>query len=646
MCMDKAKDAERENGAGDAGAAALGIALDAARADPGMTEEARTLLREQARLARVQADQLSEEAVLMRWSLRLRHASELMKFAFELSVALVLIAIVAALGTSMWSAAHDNGLVIEAFSVPPNLAARGLNGEVVASQFLDKLTRMQAETNSIRPAGTYRNNWGDDIKVEIPDTGISISELSRYLRQWLGHETHITGEVFSVPSGIAVTARARDSGATFTGKEGDLDSLLQKAAEAIYAETQPYRYAAFLDEMGRYREAMVALTKLAAEATPDERSWALSLLGDLYRFYNRPAEALATLREGVAADPMNAHAWDNLSSAEIELGHIEDAFRHTQQALALYDNDTVAFDPGRVAITKLQDKAFVASTLGDYVTAAAMDEDIRQLPDSGGSQTQAAADEALDAAFDHDLLRARGILAGIQAVDVNQRVNLWFQSAGVAFLARDWRTLARLLDNTTVFRLAPASYRPVLQAILARIPASALAEARAQQGDLAGAHQLIADTPLDCYYCVRMRGKIDTIAHNWTGAAYWFAFAVHEAPSVPMAFNDWGTMLLKKSDVNGAISMFNAAVVRGPRFADPREGWGEALMHENRSDLALAKFEAANRFAPNWGRLHLEWGEALFYLGHKSEAESQWKRAAQLDLTTHDRMQLARLRSP
>jgi hypothetical protein len=157
--------------------------------------------------------------------------------------------------------------------LPPDLASRGLSGEVVASQLLDKLARMQAETNSIRPAGTYRNNWGDDIKVEIPDTGISIGELNRYLRHWLGRETHITGEIYRVPAGIALTARARDAGTTFTGKETDFDNLLQKAAEAIYAETQPYRYAAFLDQMGRIPEAMPVLKRLATDAAPAERAW-------------------------------------------------------------------------------------------------------------------------------------------------------------------------------------------------------------------------------------------------------------------------------------------------------------------------------------------------------------------------------------
>ncbi|MGH6889173.1 MAG: hypothetical protein ACREHF_08265 [Rhizomicrobium sp.] len=641
--MDEMEEGERGK-SGDAGAAALGVALDAARSNPDMTEDARVLLREQARLARMQADQLGEDAGLMRWSLRFRHASAVMKFAFELAIAFVLAAIAAALATAMWSAAHDNGLVIEAFSVPPDFASRGLTGEAVASRLLDKLTRMQKATNSIRPADTYRNNWGDDIKVEIPDTGISIGELNLYLRQWLGSETHITGEIYRTSSGIAVTARARDAGVTFAGKESDVDSLLQKAAESVYSETQPYRYAAFLDEQGRDREAIAVLRNLAAESAPAERAWALSLLGNLYNFFGHSNEALATLRAGVAADPSNAHAWDNLASDEQQLDHIEDGYRHTQQALARYDTGSVAFSPDRVAITKLQDQAFLASAVGDYLTAEAKDEGIRRLPDRGGSQVQAATDEAIEEAMDHDLARARTLLAGIHPVGVNERLNAWFQDASVAFVGRDWRMLARLLDPRRVFQIAPAPFHRLLQAILARIPASMLADARAEQGDIAGARRIVAATPLDCYDCVRLRGRIDTAAGNWGGAAFWFARAVRMAPSIPVAPSDWGTMLLKKGELHRAVKEFAAAHAKGPHFADPLEGWGEALIRLNRSDLALAKLEAANRFAPNWGRLHLVWGEALSYVGRQSEARAQWTIAARLALTGAERAKLARLR--
>ncbi len=45
----------------------------------------------------------------------------------------------------VWSAATDRGLVVEAFSAPPDLAARGLTGQVVAKQLLDRAAQLQSQ---------------------------------------------------------------------------------------------------------------------------------------------------------------------------------------------------------------------------------------------------------------------------------------------------------------------------------------------------------------------------------------------------------------------------------------------------------------------------------------------------------------------
>jgi hypothetical protein len=70
--------------------------------------------------------------------------------------------------------------VIEAFEVPPDLAQRGLTGQVIAKQVLDQISEMEARTSlvSARPANSYSNSWGTDLKIEVPETGISFGELN------------------------------------------------------------------------------------------------------------------------------------------------------------------------------------------------------------------------------------------------------------------------------------------------------------------------------------------------------------------------------------------------------------------------------------------------------------------------------------
>ena len=101
-------------------------------------------------------------------------------------------------------------------------------------------------------------------------------------------------------------------------------------------------------------------------------------------------------------------------------------------------------------------------------------------------------------------------------------------------------------------------------------------------------------------------------------------------------------MLLAAGDAAGAVGKFQSANQKGPHFADPLEGWAEALMAKNQSHLALAKFKEANKYAPNWGRLHLKWGHALAYAGKREEARAQFARAAQLDLTPSEKLELVR----
>jgi tetratricopeptide (TPR) repeat protein len=159
---------------------------------------------------------------------------------------------------------------------------------------------------------------------------------------------------------------------------------------------------------------------------------------------------------------------------------------------------------------------------------------------------------------------------------------------------------------------------------------------------LSEAHTLIDKTPLDCYDCIRNRAIIDAEEDNLKGATFWFARATALGPSIPMAYFQWGQMLLHNGNYNGAIAKFALAHQKSPHFADPLEMWGEALMLENRSDLAFAKFEEANKYAPNWGHLHIKWGEALGYVGQKDEAGAQYRIASTLNLSAADKVELAR----
>jgi tetratricopeptide (TPR) repeat protein len=204
--------------------------------------------------------------------------------------------------------------------------------------------------------------------------------------------------------------------------------------------------------------------------------------------------------------------------------------------------------------------------------------------------------------------------------------------------AGDWTAV--LSEAALVGPLAQ-KYRGV-RSLLPMTMAPVMAYAQAKRGDIAAAESRIAGTPPDCYVCLRTHARIAELKGDHAGADGWFARAVQDAPSIPLAYSEWGQALLSRDNPDAAIVKFTLANQKGPHFADPIEMWGEALMAKNRSDLALAKFTEAEKYAPNWGRLHLKWGEALGYTGYKDRARAQYQKASTLDLNMADNAELTK----
>jgi hypothetical protein len=117
--------------------------------------------------------------------------------------------------------------------------------------------------------------------VQIPETGISVAEFNRYLHRWLGNQTVITGELYRTATGISVTTRLGDANAAYVGSEADLGKLLQKSAEAVYAQTQPYRFAQFLLAHDRMPKATRIFSSLAIDGPETGKGWANAKLGML-----------------------------------------------------------------------------------------------------------------------------------------------------------------------------------------------------------------------------------------------------------------------------------------------------------------------------------------------------------------------------
>jgi tetratricopeptide (TPR) repeat protein len=624
-------------------AAALGAASKSEKVD--------ALIERQIALADLQIEDIKREDKLRHWSLRVRHISDMMKLTFELSVAAIVLAFAVLIGTAMWKAAHDHSLVIESFSVPGDMAARGITGQAVAALLQDKLTTMQARTDSARPADSYANNWGADIKVQIPDTGVSVGEFYQLLVSWFGDQTHISGEMYRTADGLAVTTRASgEAGDTVLGSEHDLDALMQKAAEAVYARTQKFRYAIYLVRTSQQgeKDSLAIQRTLALSGSLRDRIWAYMGLGT-YEQLSNPANASNIFARAIPLAPKFALPYQNIANAELSSGHSEAALAAGQKDIALLAHGDGEMSTRASAISLPAGRASMAEMLGDFGEGLRQNARCVLEPDYAGIAEACGASAALDQASQHDWRAARSTWSDIVApMDPIGAVQYHPFEVNLSYAMNDWSAVTRQSGAFETFLKSIESTPPFTKAFasftLSRRVWPYTAAAMAHNGDMPGALALIGKTPLDCDVCVRMRGNIAAMNHDWAGAAHWFAMVSARTPSIPFADTDWGAMLLAKGDYDGAIAKFDAANKISPHFADPLEMWGEALMAKNRSDLALAKFAEADKYAPNWGRLHLKWGEALMYSGNKDAARAQLAIADRLDLTAAEHAERLRFR--
>jgi len=603
------------------------IALDQQRHDPAPDSPARRLLIDQGRLIRTQI------------------ASERMGVALKLLTAVAGIAVAAALGVMAWDASRTEALVVQPFSVPPELAARGVTGQVTATRLLDGLAVMQGETISARAPESYANDWGDEVQVQIPQTGVSIGELQDALRGWLGKETGITGEVIRTAEGYAVTARTgAEPGKTFTGPEAELDALIRKASEAVYESTQPEGYAAWLRGKGRTDEAAAIHERLTISGPRERRAWAFA---EWAAYGKTPEVQLERAQRAVALDADLPVAHQVLAGAHRSLGHDEAAFQARRRAVTLLEGRRAEDMAPWAAVLQLKEtRADIASALGDHAGAAALYVSAAEpTPDQPPVACRQCSSNAWYQAATHHAAMGDGAgmrrMASRGAALLPSYAPLYGKIHAVSLAAalEDWPALERALTDPVltayVRQAAPHSELRSLR--------PSLAVAMAKTGRFAEARRLVETTPLDCHSCVVARGQVAAAAGDRAGAERWLGQSARMAPSLPTAPLALARARLDRGDVKGALSAVRTARKLAPDAPEALKLEADALTRRGDHDRALRLYAQAAEGHSRSGRLHLAWGRALQAAGERKAARAKWTAASRMDLSAADRAQLQAL---
>jgi tetratricopeptide (TPR) repeat protein len=597
---DEAAEVEAGEGRVSAEAFAAALAEEQARHDPEVARAAAQFLRDQSALLKAQTVELEEQRALRLHHLqgqsregRLRRFGLRLRNGLQLFTALIATGIGVGLLVMIVDAVNARSVVVEPFDAPPALAARGLTGRVVAGGVLDALSRLQAATRSAAAQRDLVNAWTGDIKVEVPETGVSIGDLDRMLKTRFGHDTHIEGDLVQTgDGGLALTIRGDGVlPKTFEGGAGDLEKLTTQAAEYVYGQSQPALYAAYLLGVGRNAEAVAFAKSTYAATAAADRPYLANIWANALQNISAPIQDSAALyREAVRLKPDFWIGYNNLMNVDLILGDEEGAWRMGEAM-----RKKAGGRPGRAPENYYQNADLLGWNLLPWRDAAIADSKTH-----AGLGSNVTVDAPAIADIDvrlHDPADAELQLQTAQSnADPSVTALTHFVHGRLAAEAGD---TARAVAEMEAFQADFAN--PVVSSNFAGYTCwVAPAEEAAGRPDKADAVLKAAGRYVDCF---RFRGDILDHRGDWTGAQKAYAQAVAIAPDLPAGFYSWGVALARHGDLAGAVTKFAAAHARGPNWADPLKAWGDALARQGRWDDARAKYDEALKHAPEWAEL-------------------------------------------
>jgi tetratricopeptide (TPR) repeat protein len=534
----------------------------------------------------------------------IRRFSDRLKIATQAFAVMSGLAIAVALCSMVVAAVRSQAVVVDSFDSPPALAERGLTGTVVAGRVLDQLTTLKAATFTAASRRKTTNAWSQDIKVQVPQTGISLGEIDRLLRARLGRDTHIGGDLVQEPDGrLSLTVRGdKILPRTFTGPPTDLGKLTTSAAEYIYGTSEPVLFAMYLSQRDRFDDSLAFMAKAYPNLSAAERPEMLNTWGLALTFTNKPAEGLARFRQALQINPRFWKAWANLTGNAEAVEGAESAYKAGVGMLA---------QAKRAPAGEKMSLRYTANFypyVQDWAGVIAAYED-----DSAGQGGRTTMD-----------------ISGPLVADAQASLHNW-PEVDRALLASDPDDM-----RTKLYKIGLAGTRALEEGDAQRAvalleaarkdygPSCKLAQAYLALGRLKEAEVTFGEvlaTPEST--CLSDSAALPEAKGDWAATQAAHAKAIAFAPSLPYPHHRWGEALMRHGDLAGAEREFSIAHRQGPHWADPLKAHGDLLAAKGRWAEAAAKYAQAAPMAPDWEELRRAWAVALNASGDTKAAATQ-----------------------
>jgi tetratricopeptide (TPR) repeat protein len=570
------------------------LAAAAVKSDSELGQAVSAYFDKQSHLVEIQTEHLHEQRAVNLQLLKLKRFGERLRLGLQ--VFAILVASVIAIGAVILirDAVTSRRVVIEPFHSPPGLVARGLDGTVVASGLLDELSRLQDATRSSVQRLDLASAWASQVKLEVPETGISLGEISRLLKERFGHDVHIDGDLVESPAGgLALTVRGIGVPArTFEGPAAKFGQLTVSAAEYVYSKSQPARWAYYLQDAGRNEEAIAFCRSSVGSVGKQDQPYLLNVWANaINNSGGSPREALSLYRAALKLKPDYWIGYNNVVNELWILGNEEGAWRAGKLML-----EAAGGRPGRAPELYYQNFDTLTWNLGAWLNSTIVDAEANAGAGTGLT-TSGPAIADIQARL-HDL-EAADLALKTMAEDPHDpsigAVTHFVRSR----LAAATGDTATALTEMEAFGVAAAN--PIVSTSYPGYKCwIAPAEEAGGHPDRADAVLSAAGAFVDCY---RFKADILDGRGDWAAAQTAYADAVALAPDLPASYYSWGLALARHGDLSGAEVRLKESNVRGPHWADPLKAWADVLAQQGRTREALSKYAEALRYAPNWKEL-------------------------------------------
>ena len=572
------------------------------RATVGYLNEQTAVLEKQGRMLEIQMEHLHEQRSLNLKHMRTRRWREGLQLAFQGFAALAAAVIGAGVVVMLHDAFTSKAVVVEAFKAPAALAARGLTGDVVAAGVLDQLQKLQDATRATTRQLNARSAWSSDVKIEVPETGVSIGEIDRLLHQRFGHDVHIDGDLVQTDiGGLALTVRGDGvPSKTLVGGAGDLDKLTIQAAEYVYGQAQPFNFATYLIDTGRYNDDLAFLPGAFLRGTDSQRADLANTWGNVYASLFQPVKAIEKYRLAISLRPDNWKSWGNLVGALASGGSEEAAWQESQRmmraaALAPKDKQPSLINVVNIALIAQDWSTGLASGLQD----AAFNRG------AGASVTIEGPSIADDYAHLHDPAQAIRYLALSDPDDSLTKAETLLLPAYAALERGDPAAAIPTMEAFWKAWLAD----PNLQYTYNEQPCM-LGLAYGLTGRMAEADAVFRRAG-PWAYCFAVHGDVLEHAGDLAGAERIWAEGLRVGPDLSPVYLHRGLSRMKRGDRSGAAADFAMAHLKSSRWADPLKAYGDLYALQRRWDQALARYDEAVKLAPDWAELRAARAAAL-----------------------------------